>query len=134
MVRQVILLLLVVSMAACAPMPVDSDRPAGSESTGTVSQEDRDAASTSAPSAALLQQARSQMAADQYPQAAASLERAIRIEPGNAWLWLELAKVHFASGNLPQAQSHARKAASLAGGDDAARRAADDLLARIGGQ
>jgi Tfp pilus assembly protein PilF len=81
----------------------------------------------------LIQQARSHMALGEHPQAAASLERAIRIEPGNPWLWLELARVHYAAGELRQAEAHARKAASLAGTDDAARRAADALLAEIRG-
>jgi len=82
-------------------------------------------------SAALLEQGRAQLAARDYDQAAASLERAIRIEPGNPWLWLELAKVHLASGNLPQADSHARKALSLAGHDAAASDAAEKLLRAI---
>ena len=79
----------------------------------------------------LFQESRQHVAAGEYPAAAASLERAVRIEPANPWLWLELAKVHFASGNLSQAESHARKALSLAGQDVAAQETAEDLLNAI---
>jgi Flp pilus assembly protein TadD len=79
----------------------------------------------------LLQESRQYAAAGEYAAAAASLERAVRIEPADPWLWIELAKVHLASGNLPQAESHARKALTLAGQDPAAREAAEDLLNAI---
>jgi len=125
MTRNINLLLLAISISACAPFPVEPG------STGTASQDNREAGTASAPSAVLLQQARSHLAAAEYPEAAASLERAIRIEPGNAWLWLELARVHYASGNLQQAQAHANRALSLAGSDDAVRSAAEKLLADI---
>ena len=131
MTRSAIGLLLAISIAACTPFPVSRDHPVEPDSTGAGSQANRDAGTASAPSAGLLQQARSHLAAAEYPEAAASLERAIRIEPDNARLWLELARVHFASGNLQQAQAHARKASSLAGSDDAARSAAEKLLADI---
>ena len=125
MTRNINLLLLAISIPACAPFPVEPG------STDAASQDNRETGTASAPSAVLLQQARSQMAAAEYPEAAASLERAIRIEPGNAWLWFELARVHFASGNLQQSQAHANRALSLAGSDDAVRSAADKLLADI---
>lgn len=132
MIRHMTLLLLAVSISACAPVPLGRDTPAERGSTGAVSAEDSGTAAAPSPSAVLVQQARSHVAAAEYPEAAASMERAIRIEPGNPWLWLELARVHYAAGNLRQAESHARRAASLAGGDDAARRAAENLLADIG--
>lgn len=132
MTRITALLLLVLSLPACAPLPVSRDEPAERDSTGAVTPDDRDSAAAPAPSAVLLQQARSQLAEGEYPAAAASLERAIRIEPNNPWLYLELARVHFASGNLQQARAQARRASSLAGSDDAARRAAEQLLSDIG--
>lgn len=122
-------LLLVLTLSACAPLPVSRDEPASGSVTGPEGE-----TAPPGPSAVLLEQGRAQMSAAEYPAAAATLERAIRIEPGNPWLWLELAKVHRATGNLPQARAHAQKAASLAGGDDNARRAAEGLLNDIVGR
>ena len=133
MIRYTILLLAALTTAACAPVPVSRDAPAERGTASSAPAEDRGAAAAPSPSAVLMQQARSHMALGEYPAAAASLERAIRIEPGNPWLWLELARVHYAAGDMRQAEAHARKASSLAGTDDAARRAADNLLAAIGG-
>lgn len=133
MIRFTPLLLIALTVSACAPVPISREAPAGPGATSATPAEDRGAAAAPSPSAVLMQQARSHAALGEYPEAAAALERAIRIEPGNPWLWLELARVHYAAGDVRQAEAHARKAASLAGADDAARRAADDLLAAIGG-
>jgi len=133
MIRYTTLLLIVLAVSACAPVPVVRDAPAGPGAPSEAPAEDRGTAAPPPPSTVLMQQARSHMALGEYPAAAASLERAIRIEPGNPWLWLELARVHYAAGDMRQAEAHARKASSLAGTDDAARRAADNLLAAIGG-
>jgi tetratricopeptide (TPR) repeat protein len=67
----------------------------------------------SAPSRALVAQAQTQSAAKNFPVAAASLERALRIEPGNPLLWIELAKVRQAEGNYVQSENMARKAVSM---------------------
>ena len=133
MIRYTTLLLIALTVSACAPVPVSRETPAGPGATSATPAEDRGAAAAPSPSDVLMQQARSHSALGEYPEAAAALERAIRIEPGNPWLWLELARVHYAARDVRQAEAHARKAASLAGTDDAARRAADDLLAAIGG-
>ena len=47
--------------------------------------------------------------------AGASLERALRIEPRNAWLWLELAQVRLAQGQYAQAITLSRKSISFSG-------------------
>ena len=47
--------------------------------------------------------------------AGASLERALRIEPRNAWLWLELAQLRLTQGQYAQAITLARKSLSFAG-------------------
>jgi Flp pilus assembly protein TadD len=133
MIRYTTLLLIVLAVSACAPVPVSREAPAGPGTTSTTPADDRGAEAAPSPSAVLMQQSRSHAALGEYPEAAAALERAIRIEPGNPWLWLELARVHYAAGDMRQAEAHARKASSLAGTDDAARRAADNLLAAIGG-
>ena len=65
----------------------------------------------------LLAQADSHVQAGEWEQAAALLERALRIEPRNAWLWHHLATVRFRQGRYAQAVSLANKSSSLAPGD-----------------
>jgi cytochrome c-type biogenesis protein CcmH/NrfG len=48
-------------------------------------------------------------------QAVALLERAIRIDPGDPQLWLELSRLHLGQGAFDEAEQMARKALSLAG-------------------
>lgn len=66
-----------------------------------------------AASRALVNQAQTQMATKNYAVAASSIERALRIEPDNPLLWIELGKVRFAEGNYVQAENMARKAVSM---------------------
>ncbi|RCX26607.1 tetratricopeptide repeat protein [Thioalbus denitrificans] len=70
---------------------------------------------------ALLETAREQQNADRLAEAAASLERAVRIEPRNARVWYELATVRFRQGQLQQAEQLARKSDALAGPDNTLR-------------
>lgn len=60
---------------------------------------------------------RARLMADQgkLNQAAALLERALRIQPRDAWLWYQLADVRLRQKRYPQAESLARKSISLAG-------------------
>jgi Tetratricopeptide repeat len=67
----------------------------------------------SSASRALVTQAQSQVAAKNFPVAAAALERALRIEPDNPLLWIELGKVRQEEGNYVQAENMARKALSM---------------------
>ena len=64
---------------------------------------------------ALLDRARLDMGAGQREAAGASLERALRIEPRNAWLWHELAQLRLTQGQYTQAISLAQKSNSFAG-------------------
>jgi len=64
---------------------------------------------------ALLDRARLDSGAGQREAAGASLERALRIEPRNAWLWLELAQLRLAQGQYVQAIALAQKSNSFAG-------------------
>lgn len=66
-----------------------------------------------AASRALVNQAQTQLNSKNYAVAAASVERALRIEPSNPLLWIELAKVRQAEGNYVQAENLARKAVSM---------------------
>jgi tetratricopeptide (TPR) repeat protein len=71
----------------------------------------------SAASAALVKQGRAQSLKGEYPAAIATLERALRIEPDNPLVWLELGQVHLSARNPPQAESMGRKAVALATGN-----------------
>jgi len=66
---------------------------------------------------ALLDRAHIDSAAGQREAAGASLERALRIEPRNAWLWHELAQLRLAQGQYAQAITLAQKSISFAGSE-----------------
>lgn len=65
----------------------------------------------------LLRTAQSARAAGQYAQAAGSLERALRIEPRNYFVWSTLADTYLRQKNFDQAISVARKSNSLGRGN-----------------
>jgi hypothetical protein len=71
----------------------------------------------SAAVASLLHVAHTDAASGRFANAAASLERALRIEPRNARLWQELARVRLMEGNYAQAESMAARSNSWAGND-----------------
>jgi len=86
-------------------------------------------------SAALVAQAHTQAAGGNADLAAATIERALRIEPANPLLWIELGEVHQGAGHYAAADSMAHKALQLAAGDSHAEAsawhlAADSLRAR----
>lgn len=68
----------------------------------------------SAAGESLLLEGRTRRLAGDLAQASMTLERAIRIEPGQAEIWLELARVRLLEGNRDQAVQLASKARSLA--------------------
>src|SRR6059036_1587964 len=71
--------------------------------------------------AGLLDGARADAASGRLVNAAASLERALRIEPRNPRLWQELARVRLKQGDYAQAESTAARSNSFAGADGALR-------------
>jgi Flp pilus assembly protein TadD len=77
---------------------------------------------------ALLNESRSHAAAGRNAQAAASIERALRIEPRHPLLWLELGKLRLKEGDYAQAESLGRKALSLSAGDAAISARAQQLI------
>lgn len=87
-----------------------------------------------AASRSLVGQAQVQLQSKNYAVAASSIERALRIEPANPLLWIELGKVRQAEGNHVQAENMGRKAASLSKAPQASSAAwrliADSLRAR----
>lgn len=68
-------------------------------------------------SSALVTQAHAQLATKNTMLAAATIERALRIEPNNPLLWIEYAQVRMSEQNFFQAESMGRKAVLLANGD-----------------
>lgn len=64
----------------------------------------------------LLDKAHADADAGKAGAAGASLERALRIEPRNPWVWQELARIRLSEGQYDQAVSMARKSNSLSGG------------------
>jgi hypothetical protein len=83
-----------------------------------------------AASAVLLERGRNERAAGSYVQAAASIERALRIDPNNPVLWIELGEIKLAEGDRGQAEMMARKALTLAGNDRSIAIRAERLVGR----
>jgi len=71
--------------------------------------------------AGLVESARSDAAAGKLTTAAASLERALRIEPRNPRLWNELARVRSKQADYRQAENLAARSMQYAGNDNRLR-------------
>ena len=84
---------------------------------------------SSGATASLLQQSREQTAAGDYAMATSSLERALRINPRDAELWLELGRVKLRQGDYGQAESMGQRALAVAGNDPVRREQCADLIA-----
>jgi len=82
-----------------------------------------------AAASALVTQAHQQAAGGDTAQATATLERALRIEPDNPLVWIELGRVRLTENNAAQADAMGRKALALASGDAAAQSSAWRLIA-----
>lgn len=78
--------------------------------------------------AGLIESARNDAAAGKLVQAAASLERGLRIEPRNPRLWHELARVRLRQGDAVQAANLAARSNSFAGNDAALRSANQNII------
>ena len=77
----------------------------------------------------LVTQARAQIAHGDLPGASSTLDRALRIEPSNPLLWIELGRLRLAESDAHQAEGCGRKALALASGDRIAQAQAGRLLA-----
>lgn len=80
-------------------------------------------------SRALVGQAQTQLASSNFALAASSIERALRIEPDNPLLWIELGKIRQAEGNYGQAENMGRKAVAMSVHAPRAQAAAWRLIA-----
>ncbi len=78
---------------------------------------------------ALVQQAHTQAHAGAFVPAAATIERALRIEPDNPLLWIELGQIRLSENNAAQADAMGRKALALATGDAQAQASSWRLIA-----
>jgi tetratricopeptide (TPR) repeat protein len=106
--RQLVIGVLVSICVGCqvADQPVDNpyQRPVENSSTDNDSSQessaDSDAAAQSTPQAViqLQNQALAAINEDQYPLATDYLQRAIKIQPRNAWSWHYLADIHWRQG------------------------------------
>lgn len=77
----------------------------------------------------LVTQARTQVAHGDLPAASSTLDRALRIEPNNPLLWIELGRLRLAETDAHQAEGCGRKALTLASGDRSTQAEAGRLLA-----
>ena len=78
---------------------------------------------------ALVAQAHRQAAGGDPQLAISSIERALRIEPDNPLLWIELGEIHESAGHFEQAGGIGHKALQLATGDPHAQSASWHLIA-----
>jgi tetratricopeptide (TPR) repeat protein len=76
----------------------------------------------------LVTQARAVLARGDFNGASSTLDRALRIEPNNPLLWIELGRVRLLESDAHQAEGCGRKALALASGDRGAQRQAGRLL------
>lgn len=83
---------------------------------------------SSGATASLLEQGRQQRAAGDLAMATSTLERAIRINPRDPTLWLELGRVKLQQGDYAQAENMGRRAAAAAGSDARLRPQIDELI------
>jgi Tfp pilus assembly protein PilF len=82
-----------------------------------------------AASRALVTQAHAEAKGGDFGQASATIERALRIEPENPLLWIELGRMRLGAADAEQADAMGRKALSLGTGDPAAQSSAWQLIA-----
>ena len=101
--------------------PADAPRRAGAETVATLGaslaepglEEEGRGREGNAAVVALLESAREAEKARQYGRAAAALERALKVEPRNPWLWHRLAAIRYRQGRHPEAEALSRRSMSL---------------------
>ena len=121
--KRVLLICLFISMlSACQTASVMSENAVG----------EHDRVETNNPAVkSLLDQARSDRVRFYLEEATAKLERALRIEPINPYLWFELAQVKADSQESHQAKNLALKARSYASGNLGLQSQIDDFISNL---
>jgi predicted Zn-dependent protease len=106
------------ALAGCATAPEQASFP------GWPEQSNRKAV------VSLMDQARTEASAGRLGNAAASMERAIRLEPKNPRLWQELARLRLNQRDYAQAEHVAMRSNTLTRGDYAMRAQNWDIIAQ----
>ena len=79
---------------------------------------------------AMLQKAEDHTQTRKFDLAIATLERALRLEPRNPWIWHRLAVVHLLQKNRPQAAHLASKSNALIGDDHPLRARNNSIIVK----
>lgn len=82
----------------------------------------------SAATRSLVTQAQAQAAHGDLPAASSTLDRALRIEPNNPLIWIELGRLRLTENDAHQAEVCGHKALALASGDRGTQKQAGQLL------
>ena len=117
-------LFILIFLAGCATPPGPEDKPAEPPPVVAAPAPHKENVAV----AGLMDTARSEAAAGNLANAAASLERALRIEPRNPRLWHDLARVRLRQGDTVQAANLAARSNSFAGSDSALRSANQNII------
>ena len=126
---RILLALLALLVAGCATV-VPAPRPAPESVPEPASEQAPIARTENLAIAGLMDGARTDAAAGRLANAAAQLERALRIEPRNPRLWQELARVRLKQGDYMQVEGLAARSNSWARDDPALRAENWRLIAR----
>jgi tetratricopeptide (TPR) repeat protein len=116
--RPITLSLLLIAATGCSgirPVVVVDEPAAPAEAAKEIPPTASDKPDTSNATLALLQQSERAATGGAITEAIAYLERAIRIEPRHAGLWLQLAALEVANQQYQTAVAYANKALTLAG-------------------
>lgn len=97
---------------------------------GTIAEGKRDTAGVARASLRLLDESQAARDAGDFARAATVVERALAIDPNEAILWIELAEIRLAQGDVDAARTLARKALTLAGADRSISARAERLADR----
>ena len=123
---------LLLALAGCTTVPKPADSSAELPIPSGESARPNESATLQAGSGALAMLAK----ADEYKQmrkfglAITTLERALRMEPRNPWIWNRLAAVHLEEKNLQQAVHLATKSNALVGEDHPLRALNNSMIAK----
>ena len=122
--RPLAILVLIAICSACqAPEPVPDNR-----YQRTISNTASASQAQSQPVIQLQNQALAAINEDQYQLAIDYLQRAIKIQPRNAWSWYYLADIYWRTGEYQRCQAMIERSKSYAGDDDQLAQANAELL------
>ena len=86
------------------------------------------------PGNALFRDAEQAIQKGQFKRAEMLLERALRVEPRNAWYWHAMGRVQYEQGSFDQARQFCLKSNSLAGRDTDLKQQNQLLLEKVQGK